>query len=137
MIGIDSPDVCYSPKFIVDGDIDANFTSSTVKCEFYSTATFQLQVDDASTPAGSFYIQGSNDETNWDNIYIPADKVHGTIDGSAASHSGGFAITITGSADSDFIVALSDGLPRFLRVNYTSSSGGAADSLQGTVVLRG
>lgn len=136
MIGIDSPDVCHSPKFIVDGDLNADFTSSTVKAEFYRTATFQIQVTSTTTPAGTFAIQGSNDETNWDSLYIDANKVHGTIDGSAAAHAGGFTVAITGSADSDFIIALSDGLPRFLRLFYDSTSGGAADTLDGTVTLR-
>lgn len=135
MIGV--VDTMYSPKWIVDGDLNADFTSNEQLVEFYSEVTMQFSITATSTPAGSLYIQSSSDNSRWDNIYIDANKVHGTIDGAAAAHAGGFAIAIAGSGNSQFTVSLSDGIPRYVRCFWDSTSGGAVDTFDATLTARG
>ena len=139
MLVANTTDTMYSPKWIEDGDLNADFTSNAHNVEFYSEVVMQFSITGTSTPVGDLYIQGSNNNVDFDNIYIDANRVHGTINAVDAAHAGGFAIavTTTGTSNSSFTVALTAGIPRYVRCFWDSTSGGAVDTFDATLTARG
>lgn len=135
MMQANAIDTMHSPKWIVDGDLNADYTSVAHSVEFYQEVVMQFSITATSTPAGSLFIQVSNDNSKWDNVYIDANKVHGTIDGSDAAHAGGFAIAIAGTGNSQFTVSLL-AFPRYVRCFWDRSSGGAVDTFNATLTAK-
>lgn len=130
-------DTCKIPEYIASGTLAADNTGDAIDTTFYTEVIFQVLIAATSTPAGDFILQGSEDGTNWEDINIEANKVHGTIDGSDAAHTGGEEIAIAGSAASNFRVSLVDGIPSKVRTFWDSTSGGAATGLNVKVTMRG
>lgn len=120
----------YPPaKYVSQAALNIDYNSPIINAHEGDAREISIQVHihDTNSPVGSLFVLGSNDRSQFDKIFIDANKVNGTIDGAEASHSGAFAIAITSSVgDSEFNVSFVDGVPFFLRLFWDRTSGGSA-----------
>lgn len=93
---------------------------------------FAIHTVGTGSPVGTFSFEGSNDGD-----LIKYEQLNGIAPASSAAKKvtltagtvHGSALAITGSSASDTFVSFSGGLPRFVRVKFTYTSGGSASSL--------
>lgn len=138
----------FIPSFVSGGALDAtgNFyvfrgqtatsaPSASNPVEFsqgarmYRSALLTWQWAGTSTPNGTFQIDGCNQAglstDTWYPIYLDPNKVYGFVNNAAYTHAGGITISVN-SAVAGYAAAALDVTFPYLRITWTSTSGGAA-----------
>ena len=116
--------------WIVDGDLNANFTSNPIATNGARAAQLQWNWAGTSTPNGTFYVQGSDDGTVYFDMKLA--KVHVALGGTAvAAHTNDAAAITVNSSSAGRAHTTVEFPPAHMRLAYVSSSGGAVDTLQG------
>lgn len=102
---------------------NADFTSSAVSTQGYHAVWVTVTMSGSSSPVGTLCIYGSEDNSNFNCMYLDANKVYGNANGSAVSFAGGTTITVTGSSDSNWLIPIIDP-PPYIKLFYDNTSGG-------------
>lgn len=68
-------------QFITDGDLSADYTSSTLPIQFLHNIGIELVY--TGTPTGVVYVQATINGTNWDSLTTDPDPI--SLSGSAGS----------------------------------------------------
>lgn len=127
-------DDCIMRKYIVDGDLDGHVTGAWIPASGYRVAEFTAQWLGTSTPNGSFYFEGTNEnpaEVTSPTAY--AYYVDEAILTTATLTTG--VISVNSGSAGNLAVSFEPVHP-WVRFKYTRVGGGAVDTLQVQVTLK-
>lgn len=123
-------------QILMDGEV-ANALTADRYTQWASTHNLQemgfaIHTPGTGSPVGAFSFEGSNDHR-----VIERERASGVAPASSAAKKfpltigtvHGSPLSITGSSAQSSYVALSGGLPEYVRVKYTSGSGGTTGSV--------
>lgn len=129
----------HTNKWIEDGTLAATGSFRAPEASHYGSAVFTWQWLGTSTPNGTFKLEGNNQTgasgETWYPLYIDANKAYGVVNNAAYTHTGGATISVN-HATAGYLMVILDKLPPWIRLVWTSSSGGAAAALQGQAHYR-
>lgn len=132
----EGPFYIYNGTFWVDGESNSTSNSASIDVRGAHTAGFAIRMANTSTPVGNFAVHLSYDGTNsWMPIYIDVNRVYGQ---NFSAFSGGTSIGVSSPGGEVVIyVAIENPPAGYLRLVYTRSSGGAADTVDAFSLIRG
>lgn len=109
-------------NWISAGALSADYTSASFSGNGSKRARMQWSWAGTGTPNGNFYVQGSEDGTNWVNLKLP--RAHVTT----ATHTDGAAAIAVNSATAGSVIAIVENPPALLRLAYVRTGGGTANA---------
>ena len=92
-------------------------------CHLLDRVWFDVTYTDADSPVGTFTVESSIDGSNWDDVELTSDMIHGLAGDATLASDGG--IDIDGTAAGSFRIAVKD-TPNHLRIAFEDT--GAAGS---------
>jgi hypothetical protein len=108
--------------FYLDRSTLADITTPVIADTGMRLLCFQFVVIATGDPVGVIELEGSIDGTNYNDIYLDANKVYGT----AAAWTGGTQIPVSDPAATQSITFCLEHPWPYMRVFYDRTSGGAA-----------
>ena len=96
-------------------ELDQNRNSTAFDVGYAKTAAIQCQQDDTGSPVGNMNVQGSLDNSNWDNTAESAWAVSG---------------------DTGHLWSIGDVGYNYIRLAYTSTSGGTSSDCDCTLMIK-
>lgn len=124
-------------QIIMDGEVANALTADRytqwVSTHMLESIGFAIHTPGTGSPVGTFSFEGSNDQR-----VVERERAVGTAPSASAAKKfamadpavvNGDPLAITGAVAQSTFVAFSQGLPQYLRVKYTSGSGGSAASV--------